>query len=120
MNFKSTIGLEVHFELKTKSKIFSPSPVTYGAEANTETNVIDWAMPGVLPRLNKDVYRLGIMVALATHSHILPVTHFDRKNYFYPDNPKAYQIIHKTVKKGDVLKINEARGGGFAVSLIAK
>ena len=92
MNFKSTIGLEVHFELKTKSKIFSPSPVTYGAEANTETNVIDWAMPGVLPRLNKDVYRLGIMVALATHSHILPVTHFDRKNYFYPDNPKAYQI----------------------------
>ena len=47
MNFKSTIGLEVHFELKTKSKIFSPSPVSYGAEANTETNVIDWAMPGV-------------------------------------------------------------------------
>ena len=92
MNFKSTIGLEVHFELKTKSKIFSPSPVSYGAEANTETNVIDWAMPGVLPRLNKDVYRLGIMVALATHSHVLPVTHFDRKNYFYPDNPKAYQI----------------------------
>ncbi|WP_297816238.1 Asp-tRNA(Asn)/Glu-tRNA(Gln) amidotransferase subunit GatB [uncultured Lactobacillus sp.] len=92
MNFKSTIGLEVHFELKTKSKIFSPSPVTYGAEVNTATNVIDWAMPGVLPKLNKDVYRLGIMVALATHSHILPTTHFDRKNYYYPDNPKAYQI----------------------------
>ncbi|GBG04814.1 Asp-tRNA(Asn)/Glu-tRNA(Gln) amidotransferase subunit GatB [Lactobacillus rodentium] len=92
MNFKSTIGLEVHFELKTKSKIFSPSPVSYGAPVNTETNVIDWAMPGVLPKLNKDVYRLGIMVALATHSHILPTTHFDRKNYFYPDNPKAYQI----------------------------
>ncbi|QNQ80882.1 Asp-tRNA(Asn)/Glu-tRNA(Gln) amidotransferase subunit GatB [Lactobacillus sp. PV034] len=92
MNFKSTIGLEVHFELKTKSKIFSPSPVSYGAPANTKTNVIDWAMPGVLPKLNKDVYRLGIMVALATHSHILPTTHFDRKNYFYPDNPKAYQI----------------------------
>ena len=92
MNFKSTIGLEVHFELKTKSKIFSPSSVSYGAPVNTETNVIDWAMPGVLPKLNKDVYRLGIMVALATHSHILPTTHFDRKNYFYPDNPKAYQI----------------------------
>ena len=92
MNFKSTIGLEVHFELKTKSKIFSPSPVTYGAEVNTATNVIDWAMPGVLPKLNKDVYRLGIMVALATHAHILPTTHFDRKNYYYPDNPKAYQI----------------------------
>ena len=92
MNFKSTIGLEVHFELKTKSKIFSPSPVTYGAEQNTETNVIDWAMPGTLPMVNKNVYRLGIMVAIATHAHILPTTHFDRKNYFYPDNPKAYQI----------------------------
>ena len=92
MNFKSTIGLEVHFELKTKSKIFSPSPVTYGAKPNTATNVIDWGMPGVLPMVNKDVYRLGIMVALATHAHILPTTHFDRKNYYYPDNPKAYQI----------------------------
>lgn len=92
MNFKSTIGLEVHFELKTKSKIFSPSAVTYGAKSNTETNVIDWGYPGVLPMVNKNVYRLGIMVALATHAHILPRTHFDRKNYFYPDNPKAYQI----------------------------
>ena len=92
MNFKSTIGFEVHFELKTKSKIFSPSPVSYGAKPNTETNVIDWAMPGVLPYANKDVYRLGIMVALATHAHILPTTHFDRKNYYYPDSPKAYQI----------------------------
>ncbi|HCX39404.1 Asp-tRNA(Asn)/Glu-tRNA(Gln) amidotransferase subunit GatB [Lactobacillus acetotolerans] len=92
MNFKSTIGFEVHFELKTKSKIFSPSPVTYGAKPNTATNVIDWAMPGVLPYVNKNVYRLGIMVALATHAHILPNTHFDRKNYYYPDSPKAYQI----------------------------
>lgn len=92
MNFKSTIGLEVHFELKTKSKIFSPTPVTYGAEPNSETNVIDWGFPGVLPVLNKEVYRLGIMVAIATHAKISPVTHFDRKNYYYPDNPKAYQI----------------------------
>lgn len=92
MNFKSTIGLEVHFELKTKSKIFSPTPVTYGAEPNTETNVIDWGFPGVLPKLNKEVYRLGLMVAIATHAEISPVTHFDRKNYYYPDNPKAYQI----------------------------
>ena len=92
MNFKSTIGLEVHFELKTKSKIFSPSPVTYGAEPNSEANVIDWGYPGVLPKLNKEVSRLGLMVALATHSEITPVTHFDRKNYYYPDNPKAYQI----------------------------
>ncbi|MDO4912900.1 MAG: Asp-tRNA(Asn)/Glu-tRNA(Gln) amidotransferase subunit GatB [Lactobacillus sp.] len=92
MNFKSTIGFEVHFELKTKSKIFSPSPVTYGAEPNSEANVIDWGYPGVLPTVNKEVYRLGLMVALATHSEISMRTHFDRKNYYYPDSPKAYQI----------------------------
>src|SRR5699024_12690602 len=49
-------------------------------------------MPGTLPMVNKNVYRLGIMVGIATHAHILPTTHFDRKNYFYPDNPKAYKI----------------------------
>lgn len=92
MNFETTIGLEVHIELKTKSKMYSPAPVTYGAEPNTQTNVIDWGYPGVLPSANKGAYSLGIMVALALHAEIAPYTHFDRKNYFYPDNPKAYQI----------------------------
>ncbi|KRM73080.1 Asp-tRNA(Asn)/Glu-tRNA(Gln) amidotransferase subunit GatB [Lacticaseibacillus brantae] len=92
MNFETTIGLEVHVELKTQSKMFSPSPVSYGAEPNTETNVIDWGFPGVLPSINRGAYELGLMVALALHAEITPVTHFDRKNYFYPDNPKAYQI----------------------------
>lgn len=92
MNFETTIGLEVHVELKTKSKMFSPSPVSYGAEPNTETNVIDWGFPGVLPSINKGAYSYGIMVALALHADITRHTHFDRKNYFYPDNPKAYQI----------------------------
>ncbi len=92
MNFETTIGLEVHIELKTKSKMFSPSPVTYGAEPNTETNVIDWGYPGTLPTINKGAYELGMKVALALHAEIAHHTHFDRKNYFYPDNPKAYQI----------------------------
>lgn len=92
MNFETTIGLEVHVELKTNSKMFSPSPVSYGAEPNTETNVIDWGFPGVLPSVNRGAYELGLMVALALHADITPLTHFDRKNYFYPDNPKAYQI----------------------------
>ena len=92
MNFETTIGLEVHVELKTKSKMFSPAPVTYGQEPNTETNVIDWGFPGVLPSINRGAYQLGIMVALALHADITRQTHFDRKNYFYPDNPKAYQI----------------------------
>ena len=92
MNFKTTIGLEVHVELKTKTKMFSPSPVAYGAEPNTNTNVIDFGFPGVLPTVNQEAYRLGIMVALALHANVTKHTHFDRKNYFYPDNPKAYQI----------------------------
>lgn len=92
MNFETTIGLEVHVELKTKTKMFSPSPVEFGDEPNTNTNVIDFGMPGVLPKVNKQAYRYGIMVATALNAEITRDTHFDRKNYFYPDNPKAYQI----------------------------
>ena len=92
MNFETTIGLEVHVELKTNSKIFSPSPVNFGAAPNANTNVIDWGYPGVLPSINKGVVRDGIMAALALHAEVTMKMHFDRKNYFYPDNPKAYQI----------------------------
>ena len=92
MNFETTIGLEVHVELKTNSKIFSPSPVNFGAAPNANTNVIDWGYPGVLPSINKGVVRDGIMAALALHAEVTKKMHFDRKNYFYPDNPKAYQI----------------------------
>lgn len=92
MNFETTIGLEVHVELKTKSKMFSPSPANYGSAPNTNTNVIDFGFPGTLPTVNKEGYRLGIMTALALNAEVEKHTHFDRKNYFYPDNPKAYQI----------------------------
>lgn len=95
MNFQTTIGLECHIELKTKSKMFSPSPVTYGADPNTSANMIDFGFPGTLPTVNKNAYRLGIMVALALNAQVEHHTHFDRKNYFYPDNPKAYQITQK-------------------------
>ncbi len=92
MNFETTIGLEVHVELKTNSKIFSPSPVAFGNQPNANTNVIDWGYPGVLPTTNKGVVESGITAALALHAEIEKHNHFDRKNYFYPDNPKAYQI----------------------------
>ncbi|MEE5987552.1 Asp-tRNA(Asn)/Glu-tRNA(Gln) amidotransferase subunit GatB [Ligilactobacillus equi] len=92
MNFETTIGLEVHIEMKTNSKAYSPAPVQYGAEQNTNTNVIDWGYPGVLPQVNKGALELGMRAALALHSNITQDIHFDRKNYFYPDNPKAYQI----------------------------
>lgn len=92
MNFKTTVGLEVHIEMQTNSKAYSPSPVQYGAEQNTNTNVIDWGYPGVLPEINKGALEFGMRAALALHCDITQDVGFDRKNYFYPDNPKAYQI----------------------------
>lgn len=92
MKFETVIGLEVHVELKTDSKIFSASPNHFGAEPNTNTSVIDLGYPGVLPVLNKKVVEYGMKAAMALNCEIAPVTKFDRKNYFYPDNPKAYQI----------------------------
>lgn len=91
-NLESVIGLEVHVELKTTAKMFSDAPVTYGAEQNTSTNVIDWGYPGVLPTVNKGAVEFGMRAAMALHCKINQDTHFDRKHYFYPDNPKAYQI----------------------------
>lgn len=92
MNLEPVIGLEVHVELKTESKMFSPSPAHFGAEPNTNTNVIDWGHPGVLPVVNKQAIEYGMKAALALNCKIATHTKFDRKNYFYPDNPKAYQI----------------------------
>ncbi|KRM74596.1 Asp-tRNA(Asn)/Glu-tRNA(Gln) amidotransferase subunit GatB [Secundilactobacillus collinoides] len=100
MNFETTIGLEVHVELKTNSKIFSPSPVEFGDDPNSNTNVIDWGYPGVLPTTNKGVVKYGIMAALALHAEVEKHPHFDRKNYFYPDNPKAYQITQSDTPIG--------------------
>lgn len=92
MNFETIIGLEVHVELNTASKIFSPSSAHFGEDPNANTNVIDWSFPGVLPVMNKGVIDYGIKAALALNMDIHQHMHFDRKNYFYPDNPKAYQI----------------------------
>lgn len=92
MNYETVIGLEVHVELKTESKMFSPSPAHFGAEPNTNTNVIDWGYPGVLPVINQQAVAFGMRAAMALNCEINRSTHFDRKNYFYPDNPKAYQI----------------------------
>lgn len=92
MNFETIIGLEVHVELKTDSKMFSPAPNHFGADPNTNTNVIDLGYPGVLPVVNKRAIEFGMKAAMALNCEIATDTKFDRKNYFYPDNPKAYQI----------------------------
>ncbi|WP_017185510.1 Asp-tRNA(Asn)/Glu-tRNA(Gln) amidotransferase subunit GatB [Alkalibacillus haloalkaliphilus] len=92
MNFETIIGLEVHVELKTQSKIFSPSPNAFGDEPNSNVNPIDLGYPGVLPVLNEEAVNYAMRAAMALNCEIATDTKFDRKNYFYPDNPKAYQI----------------------------
>ncbi|GAB3042946.1 Asp-tRNA(Asn)/Glu-tRNA(Gln) amidotransferase subunit GatB [Virgibacillus ainsalahensis] len=91
-NFETIIGLEVHVELKTNSKIFSPSVNAFGTEPNTNVNPIDLAYPGVLPVLNEEAVNFAMKAGMALNCEIATDTKFDRKNYFYPDNPKAYQI----------------------------
>ncbi len=91
-HYQLVIGLEVHAQLKTKSKLFSSSPTKYGSEPNTQANVIDLGFPGTLPSLNKEAVLQAIKLGLALGSKINQRCQFDRKNYFYPDLPKGYQI----------------------------
>ena len=90
--YEVVIGLEVHVHLRTDSKLFSPAPVRYGNPPNHDTHPIDLGLPGVLPVLNRRVVELGVRAALATHCKVHPQSIFARKNYFYPDLPKGYQI----------------------------
>ena len=92
MNFEPVIGLEIHVELKTKSKMFSSAPVTYGKEANSQTAPLDLGFPGTMPVVNKEAVVYAIRVSNALHMKIDHELHFDRKNYFYSDLPKGYQI----------------------------
>jgi aspartyl-tRNA(Asn)/glutamyl-tRNA(Gln) amidotransferase subunit B len=92
MEFEPVIGLEVHAQLKTKSKIFCGCSTAFGAEPNTHVCPICLGMPGVLPVLNKKVVEYALRMAIATHCRIAPESRFARKNYFYPDLPKGYQI----------------------------
>ena len=97
---KPTIGIEVHCELKTNSKAFSPSKNTYGEVPNKMINEIDLGYPGTLPTLNKAVLDLGIKTALVLHCDITKEIFFDRKNYFYPDIPKNFQITQNNTPIG--------------------
>ena len=95
-----TIGIEVHVELKTNTKIFSSSVNGFGASANSLTNVVDLGYPGTLPVINKEVINLAIKAATLLNCKIRRKMHFDRKNYFYPDNPKNYQITQNDTPIG--------------------
>ncbi|GJL80836.1 MAG: aspartyl/glutamyl-tRNA(Asn/Gln) amidotransferase subunit B [marine bacterium B5-7] len=92
MSFESVIGLEVHVQLKTSSKIFSGSSIAFGAEPNTQANAVDIALPGVLPVMNREAVTMAVRFGLAVNGLINQRSIFARKNYFYPDLPKGYQI----------------------------
>jgi aspartyl-tRNA(Asn)/glutamyl-tRNA(Gln) amidotransferase subunit B len=92
MEWETVIGLEIHAQLATKTKIFSGSPTAYGAEPNTQADLVDLGYPGVLPVLNGEAVRMAVQFGLAVGAAIAPKSVFARKNYFYPDLPKGYQI----------------------------
>lgn len=92
MEWETVIGLEIHTQLATKSKIFSGASTAYGAEANTQACAVDLGLPGVLPVLNAEVVTMAIKFGLAIDATVAPISVFARKNYFYPDLPKGYQI----------------------------
>ena len=92
MQWEVVIGLEIHAQLSTKSKIFSGASTAFGAEPNTQACAVDLGLPGVLPVVNKEAVNKAVRFGLAVNAHINQRNVFDRKNYFYPDLPKGYQI----------------------------
>ncbi|WP_313450838.1 Asp-tRNA(Asn)/Glu-tRNA(Gln) amidotransferase subunit GatB [Stutzerimonas kunmingensis] len=103
MQWETVIGLEIHAQLATQSKIFSGSATTFGAEPNTQASLVDLGMPGTLPVLNAEAVRMACKFGLAIDAEIAPKNVFARKNYFYPDLPKGYQtsqMDHPIVGKG--------------------
>ncbi len=105
MVWETVIGLEVHVQLATRSKLFSGSSTTFGAAPNTQANIFDLAMPGTLPVLNGEALRMAVKFGLAIDAQIGRRSVFDRKNYFYPDLPKGYQVSQlefPTVGKGSL------------------
>ena len=110
MSWETVIGLEIHAQLSTKSKLFSGGSTEFGAESNTHVDLIDMGLPGVLPVANKEAFYKAIRFGLATGAEINQVSSFDRKNYFYPDLPKGYQITQMTkpiVEKGSIKVITD-------------
>ena len=105
MSWETVIGLEIHAQLSTKSKLFSGGSTEFGAEPNTHVDLIDMGLPGVLPVANKEAFYKAIRFGLATGAEINQISSFDRKNYFYPDLPKGYQITQMTkpiIEKGSI------------------
>ncbi len=112
MQWETVIGLEVHVQLATQSKLFSGSSIAFGAEPNTQADAVDLAMPGTLPVANEQAFRLAVMFGLAVNAEIGKRSVFERKNYFYPDLPKGYQTtqLADPIVKGGHIDITLAKG----------
>ena len=110
--FIPTIGLEIHVQLATKSKIFCEDATKFDADSNTQIGIISLAYPGALPKLNKEVVEMAVKVGLALNSEIASQVVFDRKHYFYPDSPKGYQLTQNTLPicKGGAIELELPNG----------
>ncbi|WP_332854531.1 Asp-tRNA(Asn)/Glu-tRNA(Gln) amidotransferase subunit GatB [Duganella sp. S19_KUP01_CR8] len=120
MEWEVVIGLENHVQLTTESKIFSGSPIKFGADANTQASPVDLALPGVLPVMNKQAVDRAIRFGLAVGAKIAPASIFARKNYFYPDLPKGYQIsqFEDPVVIGGSLTFGFEKDGEFVTKTV--
>jgi aspartyl-tRNA(Asn)/glutamyl-tRNA(Gln) amidotransferase subunit B len=120
MEWEVVIGLENHVQLTTDSKIFSGSPTKFGAEPNTQASPVDLALPGVLPVMNKQAVERAIRFGLAVDAKIAPQSQFARKNYFYPDLPKGYQIsqFEDPVVQGGQLTFGYEKDGQFVTKTV--
>ncbi|WP_434353281.1 Asp-tRNA(Asn)/Glu-tRNA(Gln) amidotransferase subunit GatB [Psychrobacter sp. HD31] len=115
--YEVVIGIEIHCQLNTNSKIFSSAPTEFGAEANTQANIVDLGLPGVLPVVNEGVVERALKFGLGVNAELGLYNAFDRKNYFYPDLPKGYQITqmpHPIVGKGYIdIVVNEGENNEY-------
>ena len=119
MSWETVIGLEIHVQLATESKIFSAAPTAYGASPNSQANVVDLGFPGVLPVLNAEAVRLAVTFGLAVGARISERSVFARKNYFYPDLPKGYQIsqYELPIVEGGTVQITDDAGEPKTIQL---
>ena len=119
MSWEVVMGLEVHLQLATRSKIFSSASTDFGAEPNVQANAVDLAMPGMLPVLNEEAVRFAVMFGLGVGARIGRRSVFDRKNYFYPDLPKGYQIsqFHEPIVGEGVFEVPMPDGSLFPVRI---
>jgi aspartyl-tRNA(Asn)/glutamyl-tRNA(Gln) amidotransferase subunit B len=119
MPWEPVIGLEIHAQLATRSKIFSGAATAYGAEPNTQACAVDLGLPGVLPVLNAEAVRMAVVFGLAIDAHIARRSIFARKNYFYPDLPKGYQIsqYELPIVQDGRLEVTTEHGETFTVGV---